>query len=676
MSSNSACHDCQRHGLCCLFPEALENICRYLSLPEIQLVCCLCRRLNRSVVDVLLASNGILDPTVECHIRLDGTSDPAADSSSALVALQYALSIPSMEQFAVTFTGNSDTPRMVQNMRRCRRVLLKFPSIRDVIIEFQEIEYDARFLTSGGLKYPLKNDFQALLDTIQGLPSLKSLRVATGWDFDSNYMLELFPSVVGVHSISPPVGSALLKKAHKIYKGILSRSRPLPSPPSRRTPITFLIDTPILVLPSFYPWTISILSCRAITSLRLHMLIAAVDWPIILREIAEAVPYLTELTILGVRMPVPALMRIVSMQFRDLSSLTMDSAPDFFTEPSFRAITMAPVSELRGHKRSSTLIPKTYLSNLTSLAVRPEHLEFLLKPYEPLPALASLCVRLEILDLTSPGMPSLMRGIAMRLRSTHKSIAPLLVLDVRANVSPEALMCRTLDIALSKGIEWEEAFGSIENLRVRDYGAYNCVILARWLTVFRGATKISLAGISGSPASLERTMSEIYRTCPQVRSVTVEGTSRGLPGSGQELAGRTSGFLELPDDVLLIILGQLGSVELYGVSRLTRRLNLLALPLYFAQKGVSDPSQWCELRLVNSPAAADVLSALNSALFLREVKHISCHFKSGGYVFCYLNHIQRLTAFLAKFPSVEKVSLELADLGHVDSEVNEVVQAK
>ncbi|KAF8198152.1 hypothetical protein K438DRAFT_1966899 [Mycena galopus ATCC 62051] len=316
--------DCQHRSFCCISAEALENLFKYLSLPEIHAVCFLCRRLNRLSVDILLAANGILDPTVKCDVHLDGNANSEVD---ALTALQFALFIPSMHHLSITFTRTLDTARMARDMERCRPVLHKFPSIRDVSIEFLEIEYDPRFLAGGGLNYPSNSDFGDLLETIQELPFLESVRIATGQDFNHNYTLEFFPSVVRLHSSLPPT-----------------------TLPSRRTPITFLIDTPILVLPSFYPWTISILSCRNVTALRLHMLIAAVDWAIILRDIADAVPRLAELTILGIRMPVSALIPLVT-EFKALTKLTMDSTPDFAVEPSFRGNPPAG-SEMRRNWRS------------------------------------------------------------------------------------------------------------------------------------------------------------------------------------------------------------------------------------------------------------------------------------------------------------------------------------
>jgi hypothetical protein len=393
----------------------------------------LCRRIHRLSVNILLAAHGILDPTLKCDVHLDGNSDPEAEYPDALAVLQFALFIPSMTHLAITFTGTRDAIGMTRDMRRCRRILRKFPSIREVSIELQMIAYDSRFLSSGGMSAPLQSNFQALLDTIVDLPSLDSVRVSTGWDFDRAYMLESFPSVEGLHLSSQPPTS-LFKKVHRICKDIFPRSTARVPSTSQHTPIIFLADTPLLVLPAFYPWTMSVLSSRAITALRLEMLIAAVDWAVILREIADTVPRLVELTILGVRMPMADLIHSV-FQFRALTTLTTDSMPDFVPDPSVRTIARNPVdigtdsgsskSQIQGHGPSALRLWSPCLANLTTLATRPEHLEVILQSHSPLPALVSLCVRLELLDLHSPSTVPLMCRIITRLHRTHKWL-PLL----------------------------------------------------------------------------------------------------------------------------------------------------------------------------------------------------------------------------------------------------------
>ncbi|KAJ7045286.1 hypothetical protein C8F04DRAFT_1228295 [Mycena alexandri] len=612
-----------------------------------------------------------LDPTLKSEVNFDGNFvDVDAQYFNPFTALRFALFIPNLQNFSATFNAStsSDITRIARGIRSCHRIVNKFPSIRNVAVEFQAIAYDARFLPSGGMNDLLKSDFQALLDTIADLPHLESLRIATGWHFDSAYMLELFPSVKPIHPPSQPTtASSLFKKPSKLYKNLFPRRTPertAAAAPTQRTPMTFSIDTPILILPAFYPRTMSILGSRPITALRLHMLIAPMDWGTILPEIVQTVPHLAELTILGVRMPVPALIESISA-LHQLTLLTMDSAPDFISPPSFRAIPTPPLNSEVVSTPQSRLIMTAYLQNLTTLAVRPEHLDALLYPHNPLPALKILCLRVELLDLNSPGTSLLMRKIVHRLRATHKSLP--LTFDVRANIAPEALMCRTLDIALSQGQTWDDAFGSIEHLRVRDYGEFSCAVLARWGTVFRGARKISLSGLASS--SSERIIAEIHRTCPEVQTVTVDGFIEAEVGRWADT------FLELPDDVLLIIFQHLGP-ELYALARLSRRLNLLALPVYLAQSGVPNPPELCEFRLVNHPMGGDVLSALSSAVYITQTKHLSCEFTSGGNVSCYLNHIERLTSFIRKLSSIDQVSLSLVDLGNVDSEVNELVRQR
>ncbi|KAF7361149.1 Ribonuclease H-like protein [Mycena sanguinolenta] len=377
------------------------------------------------------------------------------------------------------------------------------------------------------------------------------------------------------------------------------------------------------------------------------MLIAAIDWAVILREMADSVPHLAELIILGIRMPTPALIHSLA-RYHALKKLTTDSTPDFVFEPSFR--TIAPTEKV-GYA------PEMY-------------------PALRVSALESLSVRLELLELNSPKIALLLQSLIRRLPKSRslKSSVPLL-LDVRANISPEALMCRMMDAAQAQAVHWEKTFGGIEHLRVRDYGAHSCLVLARWVALFRGMTDILLAGMSGSQASLRRTVAEIHRICANVRTVTIEGMTELSADTYMELDGGPRTFLELPDDVLLDIFSHLAAPDLYNLSRLSRRLHLLSLPVYFVKKGSPDPSNLCEFWLANHVTAGDVLSAFSSALFLRTVKQISCHFKPGGYISCYLHHLERLTAFLSKFPSVQNVSLTLI-AWNTDSEVNEAVHVQ
>ncbi|KAJ7256591.1 hypothetical protein C8J57DRAFT_1517236 [Mycena rebaudengoi] len=177
---------------------------------------------------------------------------------------------------------------------------------------------------------------------------------------------------------------------------------------------TFLIDSPILVLPAFYTWTLSNIRSRpSITTLRLHMLLAPADWAAMLPTMITAVPQLTQLTILGIQIDIAALLRPI-VTLKHLESLKLDSAVDFY-RASFRTISkfssesaIAAASSLRGKFVMRFL-------NLTTLVARPEHVYILLWVHNSLRALTSLCIRLELLELVAQATLRVMKRTLSRL---------------------------------------------------------------------------------------------------------------------------------------------------------------------------------------------------------------------------------------------------------------------
>ncbi|KAJ6490376.1 hypothetical protein C8R47DRAFT_1320054 [Mycena vitilis] len=120
----------------------------------------------------------------------------------------------------------------------------------------------------------------------------------------------------------------------------------------------------------------------------------------------------------------------------------------------------------------------------------------------------------------------------------------------------------------------------------------------------------------------------------------------------------------LPNELLLLILGHpdLPSAALLNLSMLCRRLNYLALPIYFEKHGMQDPAENANLalRLDNR----DALSALQMALFIPAVTKISCSFPdSETSVRPLFPHIRRLRALLTRLEFVRQVTLVLGTSG-------------
>ncbi|KAJ6617623.1 hypothetical protein B0H10DRAFT_2189870 [Mycena sp. CBHHK59/15] len=532
-------------------------------------------------------------------------AQPETHGFDALAALNVALFIPTIDRLGIVFTGTGDIVPMSRSMRRCLRLLRKFSSMSEVKISLEVATYQHNFLVKGNIKEPLRRYFQELLDAIANLPAIKTVRVATNWTFDGAYMVEIFPLTAGNHpSSSTRALPAILQRSWSLSKAIMStkifRRSPSAQPDDLRhgSLNTFLIDTPILVVPSFYNWTLSILASRTVTTLRVHMLLAKADWSVILPKIVDAVPRLTDMTIMGAHMDVVDLVHSI-VRLRHLTTLTIDSEVGLSSESTE---SLPPSFRLVSDYVKDSVIAQNSVSNSVPLHLVPN-------------------------QWTPDQIGDISRS--------HKA---LLTLDVRAQILPEAVMCRHMNLALARGAVWDRTFGAIQSLNLRGYSDRNPVVLARWTITIRGVQFI----VTKSLASIV-----LGRTC----------------------------FLDLPDDVLLAVFGNLRS-ELYSLSRLCRRLHLVALPLYLAQNGIPNPTEICDFRLINYPTPCDVLSALNSAFFLTKVKRVICQFQQGGIIACYLDNVERLTGFLAKLSSVREVSLHLVSLGNGDNDINERVHEK
>ncbi|KAF7291502.1 hypothetical protein MKEN_01484700 [Mycena kentingensis (nom. inval.)] len=120
-------------------------------------------------------------------------------------------------------------------------------------------------------------------------------------------------------------------------------------------------------------------------------------------------------------------------------------------------------------------------------------------------------------------------------------------------------------------------------------------------------------------------------------------------------------LLSLPNELLVAIFQSpiFPSDALCKLATLSRRLHGLALPIYFSRSGLPEPSKSVSVRLRSD--GADMLAALDMALFLTEIGDITAVFPhpSCQSVLPLLPHVDRLSKFVSKFPSVKRATLEL-----------------
>ncbi|KAJ7333431.1 hypothetical protein DFH08DRAFT_1083823 [Mycena albidolilacea] len=119
---------------------------------------------------------------------------------------------------------------------------------------------------------------------------------------------------------------------------------------------------------------------------------------------------------------------------------------------------------------------------------------------------------------------------------------------------------------------------------------------------------------------------------------------------------------DLPNELLIDILGKptFSTEALYFLGLLSRRLNFIALPIYFARTGVDLETRSATIALTTS--RFDPLSALQVYLFLPPtMEKIVCSFPHPSCltIFPFLAQFERVYRFLARLTAVGAVTLEL-----------------
>ncbi|KAJ7164030.1 hypothetical protein C8R43DRAFT_989543 [Mycena crocata] len=150
--------------------------------------------------------------------------------------------------------------------------------------------------------------------------------------------------------------------------------------------------------------------------------------------------------------------------------------------------------------------------------------------------------------------------------------------------------------------------------------------------------------------------------------------------SGLEDSGRRAnlaepsgmGLLRLPNELLLEVLQQLDGNDwgILAISTSCKRLHYLALPIYLAAYGITDTASLATEALTLLPPQLDVLIALQTCLFVRSLKHISCSFSlnsarrdySSRDMDRFFRHLRRLAAFISILNSVDEVTLNFEDV--------------
>ena len=128
---------------------------------------------------------------------------------------------------------------------------------------------------------------------------------------------------------------------------------------------------------------------------------------------------------------------------------------------------------------------------------------------------------------------------------------------------------------------------------------------------------------------------------------------------GAQPKPRRSRLLSLTTELLLLILDNSHTSTLLALSRTSRRLHYLALPVYLSRHGIQDPAS---RKLVLENHAVQALPGLHTSLFFTSLDHLSYKFR--GIHPQFTREVNQLLRFVTRLTQVDKVIL---DLGNIDS---------
>ncbi|KAJ7284613.1 hypothetical protein C8J57DRAFT_1289097 [Mycena rebaudengoi] len=129
---------------------------------------------------------------------------------------------------------------------------------------------------------------------------------------------------------------------------------------------------------------------------------------------------------------------------------------------------------------------------------------------------------------------------------------------------------------------------------------------------------------------------------------------------------------DTPNEIILEILRYLDKSDpgIFALSTSCKRLHYLALPIYLAGHGIPNSTSLASEDLIIHADELDILAALETALFIPSLQHISCSFalSSARYGYSaldmdvFIRHIRRLANFLLTRENVGEVTLIFKDL--------------
>ncbi|KAF8642086.1 hypothetical protein AX16_009702 [Volvariella volvacea WC 439] len=141
-------------------------------------------------------------------------------------------------------------------------------------------------------------------------------------------------------------------------------------------------------------------------------------------------------------------------------------------------------------------------------------------------------------------------------------------------------------------------------------------------------------------------------------------------------------LLGLPTEILLRISTSIQEVsprgaELFYLSQLCKRLNLILIPIILSSNGLSNATQMVDVALTKCPSAHDfdILTALTIAFEIRSLPRLVCRFQSHEFNNI-IYHVYRLYLLIARLDALEELELHFVDPSRESTEPRNIQDAQ
>jgi hypothetical protein len=642
-----------------LLPDnILLNIFNYLPSNHLYRLALLCRRLHHLALPHYLFQHGIHDPmslielTVQTHV-LD-----------ALSGLRIALFIPNTARLVCHFP-QLDTADFFRNLFRLNKLVTRLNVVEHITLGVRNWMYNLSFTKDRFQREAWNVSFEELCMTLAA-KSCSSLELVNLDDGDRrNYTPSRGNRTgAGVQRFRGAI-RRMINMRWELREWQVARSSKVMNTTQERFALTSThIRSPNIFDPLHLEQVLPTLSSLQSLTLACSE-IRGSGWTNILTQITHNTPSLSTVTISTLSILPDDLLQFVG-QLLHLTHLTLPAS-----------------MQLLPQKYSIHTRPK--LLSLTSLSASPNYISALLSFEQSLPNIQSLEICLpNLTHLNSTQSAETITRILQRLPDIRRSVSTSLKIFAGGEVTVKGYMMRNLDTSLRMGPDYDASFALITSVTIADLAPFRpsdvelySFVFPEWLALFRAMRHLKCTGYSSpSPYIFLRSA----RAC-SLNLFTVTVNHEVYEASAIDKlkvdvgSTRASTFLDLPDDILHIIFEEL-TIELFSLASLSRRLKLLALPVYLNHRGMPNPTTFSKVTLTGDVygSMADI-SALRLSHSVSAIQHLHCTVADNTSLYVVFCFIRRLRSLVFSLASVEKFTLEFTING-IQGETNGIVLSK